>query len=151
MPTEPYPLKSTFRSTNLHLSSYRFMHSFFIHSSFIFHTKLKQFSAHIHCQYHEHITPNMQDISQHKNGKNLSKLISLDSWTQVYDQINPENANNYFLEISQSYYHLCFPLSKRYTISNNSRKDWCTPGIVKSCKTKCKLYEIFMVIHTSQH
>ena len=88
------------------------MHSFFIHSSFIFHTKLKQFSAHIHCQYHEHITPNMQDISKHKNGKNLSKLISLDSWTQVYDQINPENANNYFLEISQSYYQFFFHYPK---------------------------------------
>ena len=40
---------------------------------------------------------------------------------------------------------------KKYTTSNKPRKDECSPGIVKSCKTICKLYEIFLLNPTSLH
>ena len=36
-------------------------------------------------------------------------------------------------------------------MSNKPKKDWSTPGIVKSCKTKCKLNEIFISNPTNLH
>ena len=40
---------------------------------------------------------------------------------------------------------------KKYTTSNKPRKDWCSPGIVMSCKTKCKLHRIFISNPTNLH
>ena len=34
--------------------------------------------------------------------------------------------------------------SKKYTTFKEPRKDWCSPEVVRSCKTKCKLYKIFI-------
>ena len=82
---------------------------------------------------------------------NFSKLISQGSRISVYEPSHPEHACNYFIEIFHSYYQFCFPLSKKYTTSNKPRIDWCTPGIVKSCKTKCRLYEIFIHNPTNLH
>ena len=40
---------------------------------------------------------------------------------------------------------------KKYNTSNKQRKDCCSPGIVNSCKTKCKLHKIFVSDHTNLH
>ena len=33
---------------------------------------------------------------------------------------------------------------EKYSNCNKPKHDWCTPGIVKSCKTNCKLYKSFI-------
>ena len=67
----------------------------------------------------------------------------------VYLQNNPENAYNNFLRIFYSYYNSCFSVKAKTTKSNRPRIDWCTLDIVKSCKTKCKLYKTFILKPTS--
>ena len=67
----------------------------------------------------------------------------------VYLQNNPEDAYNNFLKIFYSYYNSCFSVIAKTTKSNRPRKDWCTLDIVKSCKTKCKLYKMFIRKPTS--
>ena len=77
------------------------------------------------------------------------RKISHENWITVYLQDNPENAYDNFLGIFYSYYNSCFSVKVKTTKSNRPRKDWCTPDIVKSCKTKCKLYKMFIRKPTS--
>ena len=77
------------------------------------------------------------------------RKISQENWITVYLQDNPENAYDNFLGIFYSYYNSCFSVKAKTTKSNRPRKDWCTLDIVKSCKTKCKLYEMFIRKPTS--
>ena len=71
-------------------------------------------------------------------------MTSPENWISMYEQSNHEGSYNNFIEIFHSHYHLCIPLTVKYTNSNKPQKYWYTPEIVKSCKTKCKLYKIFM-------
>ena len=77
------------------------------------------------------------------------RKISQENWITVYLQNNPENAYNNFLRIFYSYYNSCFSVKAKTAKSNRPRKDWCTLDIVKSCKTKCKLYKTFIRKPTS--
>ena len=77
------------------------------------------------------------------------RKISQENWITVYLQNNPENAYNNFLRIFYSYYNSCFLVKTKTTKSNRPRKDWCTLDIVKSCKTKRKLYKTFIRKPTS--
>ena len=77
------------------------------------------------------------------------RKISQDNFITVYLQNNPENASNNFLKIFYSYYNSCFSVIAKTTRSNKPQKDWCTLDIVKSCKTKCKVYGMFIRKPTS--
>ena len=77
------------------------------------------------------------------------RKISQENWMTVYLQNNPEDAYNNFLKIFYSYYNSCFSVIAKTTKSNRPRKDWCTLDIVKSYKTKCKLYKMFIRKPTS--
>ena len=53
---------------------------------------------------------------------NISKLISQEGWTQVYEQNNPWHAYNNFLEVFHSYYQICLKISRNTTHLINKRK-----------------------------
>ena len=94
----------------------------------------------------------MNDTRHIKYNGNLNKesmsrftvLISLERWILVYNNSDPEQAYSNFFCIFHPLYNSCFPLTTKYSNSNKLKHDWCTPGIVKSCKTKCKLYKSFI-------
>ena len=80
---------------------------------------------------------------------NFIREISQENWITVCLQNNPENAYNNFPKIFYSYYNSCFSVIAKTTISNKPRKGWCALDIAKSCKTKCKLHEMFIRNPTS--
>ena len=84
-----------------------------------------------------------------RNVDDFIRKISQENWITVYLQNNPEYAYDNFLSIFYSYYNSCFSDKAKTLKSNRPRKDWCTLDIVKSCKTKCKLYKMFIRKPTS--
>ena len=70
------------------------------------------------------------------NINNFINKISTEKWTPIYDQSNPDNAHNSFLEIFFMHYDSCFPFLRKSPKSNIPKKDWCTFDIAKSCKKK---------------
>ena len=72
---------------------------------------------------------------------NLDKfmnILSMESWSDVFDSSDPDNSYRAFTYIYSKHYNNCFPLVKAN--NRSPRKDWCTPGIVNTC-TKDKLYK----------
>ena len=68
--------------------------------------------------------------------------LSSQDWDLIYSIDDPDLSYNSFLSIFKRHYNACFPF-KKHTI-HAPRKDWCSPGIVNSCRTKSKLYKKYI-------
>lgn len=73
----------------------------------------------------------------------INCLSSL-SWSDVYNEIDSNNAFNVFYDTFCMFYNLCFPMIKTKINANAIGPNWITKGIRKSCVTKRKLrYESY--------
>ena len=75
----------------------------------------------------------------HKNIQNFIRRVGMVDWSFVYNEVNVNNAYDVFCDHLSTLYHDCFPFFK---VKSNRRKrhPWITNGILKSIKTKNKLF-----------
>ena len=102
----------------------------------------------VFCLTSHKITPHndkTKRLKRNMSPTNLDKfmnILSLESWSDVFDSSDPDNSYHSFISIYSKHYNNCFPLVKAN--NRSPRKDWCTPGIVNSCRTKDKLYKKYI-------
>ena len=78
--------------------------------------------------------------------------INDETFQQAIDQDDPIKSYNSFMEIFQEKYNKHFPLKKSKTTKIRLNKSpWITQGIVKSSRTKNKLYKRFIKYPNKKH
>ena len=80
------------------------------------------------------------------NKKTVDRLrqdLESEDWNDVYDKTNPKETYNYYYSKSFKLYEKNIPLIKTKNKRNidNQKIPWVTKGILKSRKTKNKLYK----------
>lgn len=85
------------------------------------------------------ITQTYRDKSIKNVEKFKDKLANCD-WFNTIGQNNPTNAYSTFIDKFTSIYNECFPI-KRSSKKRRIRKPWISKGLLKSIKTKNKLYK----------
>jgi hypothetical protein len=69
---------------------------------------------------------------------NFNNNVTYESWEDVINEKDINNAFNIFLNIYLTIFHSSFPIKKVYV--HTVSKSWLTSGIRISCNTKKKLY-----------
>lgn len=78
--------------------------------------------------------------------------INDETFQQAIDQDDPKKSYNSFMEIFQEKYNKHFPLKKSKTTKIRLNKSpWITQGIVKSSRTKNKLYKRIIKYPNKKH
>lgn len=83
------------------------------------------------------------------NKKTIHQLrqdLEIEHWSEIYDKTDPQEAYNYFYNKLFKLYEKNIPLMKNKNKNNaiNRKIPWVTKGILKSRKTKNKLYKKFI-------
>ena len=83
------------------------------------------------------------------NKKTVDRLrqdLESEDWNDVYDKTNPKETYNYYYSKLFKLYEKNIPLIKTKNKRNidNQKIPWVTKGILKSRKTKNKLYKKFL-------
>lgn len=83
------------------------------------------------------------------NKKTIHQLrqdLEIEDWSEIYDKTDPQEAYNYFYNKLFKLYEKNIPLMKNKNKNNaiNRKIPWVTKGILKSRKTKNKLYKKFI-------
>ena len=83
------------------------------------------------------------------NKKTIHRLrqdLEIEDWSDVYDKTDPQEAYNNFYNKLFKLYEINIPLKKSKNKNNatNQKIPWVTKGILKSRKTKNKLYKKFI-------
>ena len=66
------------------------------------------------------------------------------NWSPVLDESDPNISYNLFMDKFNQLYELYFPFKEHKTKSYKPRKPWITTGLVKSIKTKHKLFLVYI-------
>lgn len=82
----------------------------------------------------------MVRIFSNKNIQQFLQDLAKHDWNTIYTCTDINDATNTFLRDFHSIYDNCFPLIKQ-SRSSFCRKNWMTAGLIKSIKTKSKLYK----------
>ena len=75
------------------------------------------------------------------NLNNLKKDLSGVTWEEVFKMQNPQEAYNTFFTTLAEYYDKNFPLKQITNKIKKIKSPWITKGIIKSIRTKNKLYK----------
>ena len=83
------------------------------------------------------------------NKKTIHRLrqdLEIEDWSDIYDKTDPQEAYNNFYNKLFKLYEINIPLKKSKNKNNaaNPKIPWVTKGILKSRKTKNKLYKKFI-------
>ena len=70
----------------------------------------------------------------------FNQAVLLSNWSSIYNETNPHISYNLFMDKFNQMYHTHFPLKSHKTKSYKPRKPWIRSGLVKSIKTKHKLF-----------
>ena len=85
----------------------------------------------------------VRDVNQVNTTKFLSHLERID-WSQFATFDDPNNAYNSFFKQHSTAYDSCFPLKKNKASNYRLRKLWLSKGLLKSIRTKNKLYRQYL-------
>ena len=77
------------------------------------------------------------------NVESFLRRISGHDWETIGNSPNLEHAYNSFSTILSNCFQKCFPRKNTKMKKESIRKPWMTPGLVRSCKNKHKLYSRF--------
>ena len=91
----------------------------------------------------------VRDVNQVNTTKFLSHLERID-WSQYATLDDPNNAYNSFFKQYSTAYDSCFPLKKTKVSNYRLSKPWLSKGLLKSIRTKNKLYSQYLSGHFCQ-
>ena len=92
----------------------------------------------------------VRDVNQVITTKFLSHLERID-WSQYATFDDPNNAYNSFFKQYSTAYDSCFPLKKTKVSNYRLSKPWLSKGLLKSIRTKNKLYRQYLTNQSSHH
>ena len=90
----------------------------------------------------------VRDVNQVNTTKVLSHLERID-WSQYATLDDPNNAYNSFFKQYSTAYDSCFPLKKTKVSNYRLSKPWLSKGLLKSIRTKNKLYSQYLTNQSS--
>ena len=92
----------------------------------------------------------VRDVNQVNTTKFLSHLERID-WSQYSTLDDPNNAYNSFFKQYPTAYDSCFPLKKIKMSNYRLSKPWLSKGLLKSIRTKNKLYKQYLTNQSSHY
>ena len=92
----------------------------------------------------------VRDVNQVNTTKFLSHLERID-WSQYATPDDPNNAYNSFFKQYSTAYDSCFPLKKTKVSNYRLSKPWLSKGLLKSIRTKNKLYRQYLTNQSSHY